>query len=169
MGKAKKKFTVLRDTGEHKGYGWVWEPADWCAGTESRNLYTADYSLEGYYDNKVLAVERKGSVVEFAQNLTHAEKWDDFKQLLERMEEFRFPYLVLEFPLSLLKAYPVGSGIPKFRWPQLKFGGDFLLKRVIELEFKFRTRIHFAGDSTAGKQFVTSLFKRVMEQVPCPC
>lgn len=162
------KFTVLRDSGEHKGHGWQFAPSKACAGTEVRNLYTGDYSLDGYYDNKLLVLERKATTAELAGNLTHPEKWDDFRQVLERMEEFRWPFLVLEFSLKLVQSYPVGSGIPKSHWGRLRVSGAFLLKRLNEIEMVCRTKVVFAGSPEAAQAYALGLFKRAVELVPSP-
>lgn len=162
------KYRVLRDTGEHDGHGWWFDESELCLGTVERNLYTGDYTLEGYYDNKLLVVERKGCVSEFVANLTHKEKWDDFKQELERMEEFRWPYLVLEFPMRALQSFPVGSGIPRSRWKSLRVTSHFLVKRVCEIELRFKTKIVYCDDWACARNYVSSLFKRVTEACPQP-
>lgn len=163
---AEPSYRVLRDTSEHEGKGWWFPVSERCLGTVEKNLYTADYSLEGYYDNKLFVVERKGSVAEFAANLTQKDKWDDFKQVLERMEEFRWPFLVLEFPQELIKTYPVGSGIPAAQQKLVRLTGRFLLRRVCEIELRYKTKIVYTGG--CGRDYVSSLFKRVTEAVPCP-
>lgn len=163
---APAKYTVLRDTCEKAGHGWVFDASKTCAGTVPRNLYTGDYSLEGYYEDKTFVIERKGSVAELAGNLTNAEKWDDFRQELERLEEFRFPFLVLEFSPALLEAFPAGSGIPRSRWARMKVRGPYLLRRVCELELKYRTRVVWAGDAETAKSYASCLFKRVVESCP---
>ena len=162
----KKPFTVLRDTSEKEGRGWWFEPTEACAGTVERNLYTADYSIEGYYDNKLFVVERKGSVAEFVANISQKEKWHDFKDELQRLEEFRFPYVICEFPFSLLETYPVGSNIPKRLWPIIRVKPDFIVRRFLEIQMKFKTRFLFADGG--GERVAMSLFKRIVERVPCP-
>lgn len=167
MTSPERKYRVLRDTGEKKGKGWKFNKSEHCSGTVLKNLYTADYSLDGFYDNKLFAIERKGSIAEFAANLTNKEKWDDFKQELERLEEFRHPYLVLEFDLSRLMQYPVGSGIPPYLWKTLRVKAPFLQRRVHEIELQFKTRVCFWG--TGAKEHVLSLFKRMIERYPDAC
>jgi hypothetical protein len=98
-----------------------------------RNLYTGDYSLEGYYDNKLFVIERKGSVAELVGNITQKEKWDDFKQELERLEEFRHPFVVCEFPLPAQdlpgrQRHPEADG-----GRSMRVKPQFLLKRLEEI------------------------------------
>lgn len=159
------KYLVLRDSGEHKGCGWQFEPTERCAGTEVRNLYTADYSLDGYYDNKAFVIERKASVAEVTQNISSKEKWDDFKQELERLEEFRWPFVICEFPFSLFKTFPVGSTIPKDRWDSIRVTPQFLLKRLEEIWLHFKTKWLFTDTPELGREVASGLFKRVTEHV----
>src|SRR5262245_15949568 len=155
------KYLVLRDNNEK--LGWIFDPSSYCAGTVEKNLYTGDYSLDGYYDNKLFVIERKGSVTEFVANITNKEKWDDFKDELQRLEEFRWPFVVCEFPFSLLKTYPRGSSIPQSRWPQVKTSPQFLLKRVEEIFLHFKTKFIFADTPTLAREVASGLFKRVVE------
>lgn len=160
------QFTVLRDTNEHEGRGWWFTAGGWCAGTVERNLYTGDYSVDGYYDNKLFVIERKGSVTEFVANITQKEKWDDFKQELERLEEFRHPFVVCEFPFALLRDYPRGSGIPQKMWGKIRVKPQFLLKRVEEIWLRFKTKFVFTEDWDLGREVAAGLCKRIIENVP---
>jgi hypothetical protein len=161
-------YRVLRDSNEPRGHGWLFPRTETCAGTEVRNLFTADYSLDGYYDTKLFVIERKHSVAEVVQNITNKEKWDDFKQLLGRMEEFRWPFVVCEFPFSLFSTYPVGSTVPKDRWPSVRTRPPFLLMRMEEIFLHFKTRWLFCDTPDLAKQVASGLFKRVLERAPDP-
>lgn len=153
---------ILRDTSEHKGHGWMFEPDGRFAGTEARNLYTGDYSIDGYYENKVFVIERKGSVAEFARNISAKENWDDFKDELQRLEEFAHPYVVCEFPYSLLETFPIGSDIPRRMWPSLRVTSQFLTRRFWEIQLAFKTKFHFAN--AGGRPVAMQIFKRMMEK-----
>lgn len=154
-------YLVLRDTNEHEGKGWIFPPKDSCLGTEERNLYTGDYSIDGFYQNKCFVIERKGGVSEFAANISQKEKWDDFKQELERLEEFKHPFVICEFPFSLLENYPCGSGIPQYKWPKIRVTPKFLLKRFFEIQLKFKTKFLFTN--AGGFDAAESLMKRILE------
>lgn len=158
---SKVGYTVLRDTNEHDGKGWIFPREDYCEGTVEKNLYTGDYSLDGLYDNKTFVIERKGSVAEFVGNITQTEKWDDFKQELERLEEFQHPFIICEFAYSLLETYPVGSNIPQKLWGKIRVKPKFLIKRFWEIALHFKTKILFAD--AGGQVAASSLFKRMNE------
>jgi hypothetical protein len=171
MGRPKKveppitPYVVYRDSGEHDNHGWFFPESGVCAGTVEQNLWTGDYSLDGCYEDKYFIVERKGSVAELVANLTQKEKWRCFKDELQRMEEFRFPFVICEFPYSLLERYPVDSGIPKERWDDIRVTPKFLMKRLWEIQLTFKTKWLFADQG--GEAAATSLFKRIMESRSC--
>ena len=64
-------FKIIKDTREQEGY--TFEPSSSryhkCEGMVVRKLDTGDYSLEGLEDK--VCIERKASVVEFANNIGH--------------------------------------------------------------------------------------------------
>lgn len=158
------KYTVLRDTSEKDTYGWLFEPSECCLGTVERNLYTADYSLDGYYDNNFFVIERKASPAEFAANLTNKEKWDDFKQELERLEAFAHPFIFLEFTFQDVVLFPRGSGIPPYLWRKLRVSAAFFQRRLDEIDLRYKTKIRFVGKD--GKRAAAGLFKRIIELCP---
>ena len=149
------KYTIIRDTREHDDKGWLFATSRHCAGTEVSKLDTGDYSIKGMED--ILCIERKGSTSEFARNITE----NRFEKELQRMREFKYSYIILEFNMSDLIDYPDGSGIPYNKRKFLKFRGPFVLKRIIELSLLYPTKILLCGDR--GKEVASSIFKRVME------
>lgn len=150
------KYTVIRDTREHEDKGWSFASSSCCQGTNTSKLDTGDYSLEGREED--LCIERKGSVAEFAKNVTEKR----FERELERMEEFKYAFIILEFSMEDLISYPDGSGIPYSKRRYLKFRGPFILKRLIELQLQYKSKILFCG--TKGKEVCSSIFKRVVER-----
>jgi hypothetical protein len=147
------EYLVLRDTREQ--YGWGFPAKGQCLGTVEATLKTGDYTLQGYED--IFVVERKYSTSEISQNIVQ----DRFKRELERLEEFRYPFMVFEFTLAEVISFPINSGIPKDRWKSLRITPQFMLKRLNEYQFKYKTKIVFAG--IHGREFTSSLFKRMVE------
>ena len=104
ISKKTPSYTVIKDTREQEG--WFFTSYDRCEGMEVNTLHTGDYTLKGFED--VVCVERKASVSEIATNLGKKKK--AFYNEMERMRDFNFRYLLLEFsaldvidyPLSLL-------------------------------------------------------------------
>lgn len=155
-------YTVIRDTREQEGHGWVF-PRDEkarCEGTITRGLPTADYTLVGYED--LFVVERKRSTAELATNLFE----NRFEAELVRMEEFELPFIICEFSLQDVADFPHRSGIPRSDWGELKMTPSLYFKRLNEVMVQHRVPIVFAG--ACGQDYATSLFKRVIEHVHRP-
>jgi hypothetical protein len=146
------KYTVLRDTREQQG--WTFAASKSCEGTQEVKLPTGDYSLLGYND---FVIERKGTTGEFAKNIVE----NRFEEELKRMEKIAFPFMVLEFTMAEIINFPKGSGIPINLWPSLRINPFFLLKRFIEFQMQYKTKIILAGKY--GKDIASSLFKRRIE------
>lgn len=153
------EIKIYRDTREQSG--WNFAANDFHSGTIDKTLKTGDYSLSGLYEDNTFVIERKGSVGEFVGNITQKEKWENFKEELERLESFTYPYLILEFPFSQIERFPIGSNVPKSVWPKLKVKPDFLIKRTLEISLRYKTRILFCD--SGGAKVASSLFKRVIE------
>jgi len=180
-----KNYTVIKDTREKDG--WIFSPYDMCDGMEVNTLHTGDYTLRGFED--VVCVERKASVSEIAINLGKKKK--AFYNEMERMRDFNFRYLLLEFsaldvidyPLSLLneedrelyelyksgEVDDVGEAIelPDFKRfkivEQTKISGKYLIKSLMELSIKYDINVMFCGNKNGAFLICNSLFKRLNE------
>ena len=152
MAGPESKFTVCRDSREQQG--WTFPANNLCSGTIIKGLKTGDYTLEGLED--VFVLERKGSTGEFSHNLIEAR----FIRELERLEEFKFAAVILEFSIDDLFIFPVNSGIPRQKWPSLRLTPQFLRAKLAEFELKFRTRFIFAG--RRGQECAMDLFKKAV-------
>lgn len=148
-------YVVVRDTREKDNKGWTWKKSKYCAGTVTRKLDTGDYTLEGM--EGYLSIERKGSISEWAKNVTEAR----FEDELQRLDGIKHPWILLEFNMTDVLNYPVGSGIPKSKWRYLKFRGSFILKKMTEMMCDHRVHIILCGAN--GKEVASNIFKRVIE------
>lgn len=149
----KQKFKVIRDSREQNG--WTFGIGGSCAGMSVKGLPTGDYTIEGYETSFI--IERKADTGEFAKNIIEHR----FERELERLEKFEYPFMVLEFSLDDIIRFPVGSGIPKPVWPKLRVTGEFMLKRFLEYQMQYKTKIILAGSQ--GYRVAWSLFKRMIE------
>lgn len=153
---AKPRYTVIRDTREKAGHGWSFAASPSCAGTVVQKMDTGDYTLVGYED--VLTIDRKGSVSEFAGNLTQKR----FERELERMASFKVAVVLLEFDFEEMARWPEGSGIPAAKRKYMKLNKHVLMARYWQVKLKYpHVDFQFAG--VYGKDAVSSLFKRVIE------
>ena len=156
-----KPFTIIKDTREQDGYTFESSSSRYhtCNGMISRKLDTGDYSIEGLEDK--LCIERKASVVEFANNVGHDQV--RFLKEIERMKDFRYKFLVLEFSLTDLMKFPEGSSIPEGDWGKLKVTNKFMLKMIMEFQLYKNINVLFCDSKKNAKWAVLSIIKRVNE------
>lgn len=147
-------YTVIRDTREQKGRGWIFPANKLCSGTLIKTLKTGDYTLLGF--ESVLCIERKATITEFAANLLQKR----FEAELVRMDSFKYSFLVLEFTMKDLMTWPYSSGLPAATRIKIKTRPEFLLRRLIEIETTHTAKVIFAG--CYGMDVVNSIFKRVV-------
>lgn len=125
--------------------------------TASRKLDTGDYSMEGF--EHLLCIERKKSVSEIANNITESR----FKDVVARMETFQYAFLLLEFELDDVLAYPVGSNVPKKMWDKLKITPKFILKHLVELQILHNIKVLFCGSPSSAERMALSIMRKVYE------
>lgn len=157
MIKTQKYYTVIRDTREKEGSGWVFREnsKSGCIGTEFKKLDTGDYTLENY--EEILCIERKGSVSEFAGNTVQKR----FENELERMRGFKYSFILLEFTMEDLIKFPYNTRLPKNVKRKI-MKGKFILKRTIELMMEYpNTHFIFCGDD--GEKIARSIFRRIID------
>lgn len=140
--------TIIVDTKEKK-------PWTFSEGMVRRGLPTGDYTLDGY--EGAFVIERKGTSGELAKNLVQGR----FEKELGRLEEIRWGFIICEFTMADILAFPLNSGIHPSRWRQLKIRAPFFLRRFLEIQMRYRTKIILAGPN--GKDVALSLFKRVID------
>lgn len=151
------RLTVKIDTRENKPY--TFPECDWCEGHIVEKLNVGDYSIVGLED--ILTVERKASTAEWAQNVIDKR----FDRELEKMSQYKYGFIVLEFDMETLLKYPVGSGIPTNKWSKIQLTGDFLLKRLLEYQIKYNTKILLCGNRYTGQKVTESILKRVANEL----
>jgi ERCC4-type nuclease len=120
-------------------------------------LDTGDYSLQGL--ETLFCIERKGSVSEFANNITEKR----FKDVIDRMRRIPYAFLLLEFDLEDILIYPVGSNVPKRMWDKLKIGPKFILKHIIELQILHNIKVVFCGDASNAEKMAITIMRKIYE------
>ena len=149
------KYTVIKDTREQDG--WFFSPYDRCEGMEVDTLHTGDYTLKGFED--VVCVERKASVSEIAMNLGKKKK--PFQDEMERMRDFEFSFMILEFNMEDVIKYPEGSRVPRSARSKVRVTGKYLIKCLMEFQIWYDTKILFCGDKNNAFLVCNSIFKRL--------
>ncbi len=150
----KKKYEVLRDTQE-KAYYWTFEPNERCLGTFDEKLSTGDYTIRGM--EKIFTIERKFSTGEFSGNISE----DRFERQLCRMDKLKHSFIILEFTMADVYAFPSRSTIPSDKWHLLRVSANFIVKRLIEIETNHNCKIIFAGND--GAKVAEAVIKRMAD------
>jgi hypothetical protein len=157
MAKKIPNYTVIQDTREQEG--WFFSEYDKCDGMEIGTMNTGDYTLKGFED--VVCVERKASTCEIALNL--GKKKQAFQNEMERMKDYPFSFIICEFDMADVLAFPENSRVPKSSRKYVKVTGKYLLKTIMELEIWYDTKIIFCGNRENAFRVTNSLFKRLNE------
>jgi hypothetical protein len=148
----KDPFTIIIDTREQLPWEFGYHS------TSHQKLDTGDYSIAGFED--VLAIERKRSVSEIANNLSESR----FLDVLDRMSKIRYSFILLEFELNDVLEYPNNSDIPKKLWSKLRVSGNYILKRLVEIQMQYGIHIMLCGSIENARRTAVSIMKRVYEQ-----
>lgn len=158
--KVRKGFTIIRDTREKTGWDFPANEDTGCLGTIEKGLPTGDYSVIGY--ESVFTIERKKSTGEWSQNIAQ----DRFERELERLAQIPHAFIVLGFEPQDIECFPARSSIPMARWRYLRITPEYLWKRTLEIQCKYRVPILFAGDK--APEICLSLCKWVVNNVQLP-
>lgn len=146
---------IIRDTREK--HGWQFNGNEYWAGTIDNGIRTGDYTIQGYED--ILCIERKGGILEIANNINE----ERFERQLERMRDFKYARIVCEFNMNDVLNFPHSAPLPPYQKSKIRIGGDFILRRLMEVEFEY-PNIHIIFAGKFGQRVTESIFKRVLER-----
>ncbi len=142
-------YTIIVDTREQQPWNFKHHSI------ASKKLDAGDYSLEGF--ENILAIERKKSVCEIANNVVESR----FKDALERLGQLKYSFILLEFDLENVLNYPIGSTLPKRLWDKTKITPTFLLRNILDWELKYNIKIFFCGSSSNAEQLAEYIFRKI--------
>jgi len=145
-------YTIIIDTREQQP--WTFDNHI----TANQKLDTGDYSIQGL--EHLLAIERKKSVAEIANNISEKR----FVDVLERLSKIPYKFILLEFSLDDVYNFPIGSDIPKKLWPKLKISPKYLLKYLTEIQLNYGIHVIYCGDKSNAEKMAESIMKRVNEK-----
>ena len=143
------EFTIIVDTREQKP--WSFENH----AIANTKLDTGDYSIEGL--EHILCIERKRNVAEIANNITE----DRFKDVIDRIKTYKFPFILLEFNINDVLRYPIGSTIPKKLWSKIRISPQYIMKHLIDMQVENNIHVIFCGDSSNAEKIALSIMRRV--------
>ena len=121
-------------------------------------LDTGDYSVEGFEDK--LAIERKASVSEFYQNVTQDRFWRE----MERLQKYKYKFIIFEFSVSEVEMFPHGSDLPKAVRNRLKISSAYLMKCIARLQVQYGINVIFGENRDNSVYLVTNIMKEVYER-----
>jgi hypothetical protein len=142
-------FTIIVDTREQQ----PWSFNNFAKA--HKKLDTGDYSIEGL--QHLLAIERKKSVSEFATNIVESRFYD----VVIRLSQLKYSFLLLEFDLEDVLIYPIGSTVPKRMWSKIKISPAFIIKNILELQLKHNIIVYFCGDSSNAEKMAEHILKKI--------
>lgn len=143
------EITILVDTREQT----PWEFSHYV--TAKQKLDTGDYTVSGLEDK--LAIERKKSVGEIANNITEKR----FIDVLERLSSYKYPFLLLEFGMDKVLKFPIGSELPQKVWDKIKISPNFLVKNILDWQLKYNINVLFCESTSNAIEIAEYIFKRV--------
>ena len=142
-------FTIVVDTREQQ----PWDFTHYAVA--HRKLDTGDYSIEGL--ENTVCIERKKSASEFANNIVESR----FVDVVSRLSNIKYSFLLLEFDLEDLLVYPIGSTVPKKLWNKIKITPAFLIKNILELQINHNIIVYFCGDSSNAQKMAEYILKKI--------
>jgi ERCC4-type nuclease len=156
--KAMSRVTIIRDTREKEGHGWSWDKrSTWCEGTEKKALKTGDYVIKELPE--LIVIERKADYRELCMNFTSKDYRRRLFEEFERMQAFRFKFLIIECTLDEImdrNSYRyLKSGRIKNSAPTI------ILGTLAAIQLKYGVHVIFAGKR--GKEYAARLFLKAFE------
>ena len=148
---------MKKDTREKTG--WFFSPSDVCEGTIEHKLDTGDYTIVGAESQ--LCIERKSSVTELAKNICEKRYWAE----MQRMDNFRWKFVICEFPFKLVTHYPIGANIPPYLVGKIKTSKEFMLRCISVMQVKYGISVIFCDTPEDAKAVAFNIMKRVQENI----
>ena len=142
---------ILQDTREKQP--WSFTSYEQCAAQKVFHLSEGDYTLEEY--PFLISIERKKSVTELANNL--GRKYQQFRAEMEKLQQYRFRYVLCEFSQEEMLIYPTGAKLPRRLLRKIKMSGKFLQHRVNELIDQYGIDFVFCGDRFSAQEKAVEL------------
>jgi ERCC4-type nuclease len=148
----KDPFTIIVDTREQLPWEFGFHI------TAKKKLDTGDYSIEGF--EHLLAIERKKSASEIANNITESR----FKDVLDRLGRIPHSFILMEFDIEDIYNFPVGSDVPKKLWDKLKISGNYIMKDLVEAQLNHNIHILYCGCAETAERVAVGIMKRIYEK-----
>jgi len=120
-------------------------------------LETGDYSIKGL--ENILCIERKASLAEFYKNITEARFWNE----MQRMGNYKYRFLILQFTTSDIQAVPYSLNVPKSSLVKMKITPQYIFRCISDIQVKYNVSVIFADNRNIVEQMILNVMKRVYE------
>lgn len=150
------KMKVIVDTREKYPYAFQ----GYACSVETKKLDTGDYSIAGM--EHLVCIERKSSVSELSNNL--CKDFARFERELERMQEFEYRILILEFTEKEIARFPYRSGLPKRVAKKIRFRGPAILSKLKKIVKQYDLQLFFTSGPEEAEELVFELLEEIWEQ-----
>jgi hypothetical protein len=135
---------ILQDTKEK--LPWNLTAYGQCDEQREAHLLEGDYTLADY--PLLIAIERKRNTSEIAMNL--GRKFKQFQAEMDRLQQYRFRYVLCEFFEPEVANYPHSSKLPQAVKAQVRVNGKFLLSRISYLQDTYGIEFIYCGNRKAA-------------------
>lgn len=133
--------TIIVDTREKTPFKFEWAVMrGQIAGIESLKIDAGDYTVKDIPN--LISVERKKDVAELYGNLVGKEKYERFIRELERIQAFKYKFIVVEDVWESL--FDMSNF--KFAKRNMKWAGYIVMTHLFEIMTKYNIHMIFAGD-----------------------
>lgn len=149
MTTSSEDFTIIVDTREQQP--WTFENYV----VANKKLDTGDYSIDGLQD--FFVIERKKSINEIANNIIEPR----FKDVITRLGQLKYSFLLLEFSMTDVLYYPIGSNLPKRLWDKVKITPPFIMKNILDWQLKYNIKVLFCNNASNAEKTAEFILKKM--------
>ncbi|MHA2428855.1 MAG: hypothetical protein ACXADB_12605, partial [Candidatus Hermodarchaeia archaeon] len=110
---------------------------------------------------KLITIDRKKKPAELANNLGMYK--ERFARELERMRDYKYRYIICEFPYEKLVMFPKGSGLPRYIQRKVRAKGKFLVKQVERMSEEYEVEFIFCANREEAQERAIELFKEALQ------
>lgn len=149
-------FNILIDSREKHPYSFFNKFGDLIE-PQVRKLDTGDYTLAEL--ENILCIERKESVTELAGNVVQKR----FVRELERMRQYKYKFVIMEFSLEDIKGYPHNLTLPPRIKKKIRLNGNFILARICQWSLEYDISFLPCGNRRKANKMTLEILKRIGE------
>jgi hypothetical protein len=90
-------------------------------------------------------------------------KWKTFQKELERTKQFRFKYIICEFPYKYLDTFPINSGIPAGKIKFIRITSNYLKSKINNIQEEYGIEFIFCPNEYEAQDKAIELMEKAYE------